>query len=94
MEAKETMARGAVTTTDDAPTIGRGGGAYERVTVNLTEKTSNALADTVRISGDSKTDSINKALQVYALLQRIQEMGGAMYLREKDGAELERLRLL
>ena len=72
----------------------RGGGSAERVTVNLTQKTSQALSDAVRITGDSKTDSINKALQVYGLLQQIQELGGAIYLREKDGAELERLRLL
>ena len=75
------------------PTSARGG-SYERVTVNLTEKTSHALAETIRTSGHSKTDSINKALQVYALLQHAQAMGGAVYLREKDGAELERLRLL
>jgi hypothetical protein len=75
-------------------TATRSGGAFERVTVNLTQKTSQALADAVTISGDSKTDSINKGLQAYALLQRIQAAGGAIYLREKDGAELERLRLL
>jgi len=94
MEAKGTMARGATTTTGDTPTTTRGGGSYERVTVNLTEKTSHALADAVRVTGDSKTDSINKALQMYGLLQQVQEAGGAIYLRERDGAELERLRVL
>jgi hypothetical protein len=64
------------------------------VTVNLTEKTSHALDDTVRITGDSRTDSINKALVLFGLLQRVQDQGGAIYIREKDGAELERLRLL
>jgi hypothetical protein len=84
----------ATATTHDGPTTGRGGGSYERITVNLTEKASYALADSVQISRDSKTDCINKALQLYGLLQRIQEAGGAVYLREKDGAELERLRVL
>lgn len=72
----------------------REGGSHERVTVNLTEKSSEALAEAVRITRDSKTDSINKALQLYALLQRIQADGGAIYLREKPEAELERLRVL
>lgn len=79
--------------TTDEPTV-RSGGAFERITVNLTEKTSLALADSVAISSDSKTDSINKALQTYALLLRTLDAGGAIYLREKDGAELERIRLL
>ncbi|MEU7935242.1 MULTISPECIES: hypothetical protein [Micromonospora] len=64
------------------------------MTVNLTEKTSKALAEAVGITSDSKTDAINKALQMYALLQRVQEAGGAVYLRERDGAEIERLRML
>jgi hypothetical protein len=81
-------------TTTNGTTATRSGGAYERITVNLTEKTSAALAESVAISSDSKTDSINKALQAYALLLHAQNAGGAIYLREKDGAELERLRLL
>lgn len=91
------MARGATktTTTDDEVTGPlRGGGAYERITVNLTEKASRALDDVVRATGDSRTDGINKSLILFGLLQRIQDQGGAIYLREKDGAELERLRLL
>lgn len=72
----------------------RGGRSHERVTVNLTGKSSHALAEAVRITRDSKTDVINKALVVYALLQEIQEAGGAIYLRETSRAELERLRVL
>lgn len=87
------MSAGSGTTTDGTATL-RTGGAFERVTVNLTEKSSQALAASVEISGDSKTDNINKALQAYAMLLRAQDAGGAVYLREKDGAELERLRFL
>lgn len=72
----------------------RTGGSYERITVNLTEKASEALAEAIRIAGDSKTDSINKALQLYGFFQQLYEAGGAVYLRQKDGAELERLRIL
>lgn len=80
-------------TSESLPTA-REGGSHERITVNLTEKSSEALADAVRITTDNKTDTINKALQVYLLLQRVQAEGGALYLREKVDAELERLRIL
>jgi hypothetical protein len=90
------MARSTTTAAAAAegPVTTRSGGAYERVTVNLTEKTSLALAETVELNADSKTDTINKALQAYALFLRVQAGGGAIYLRERDGAELERIRLL
>lgn len=75
-------------------TTPRIGGSFERVTVNLTEKTSIAFAEAVRMSTDSRTDVINKALQTYAMLLAAQTAGGAVYMRESDGAELERVRLL
>jgi hypothetical protein len=65
----------------------------ERVTVNLTAKAAEALAEAVRLTRDSKTDTVNKALIIYAMLQQLQASEGAVYVREKDG-ELERLRLL
>ena len=88
------MSRTATAVEHEGPATGRGGGSHERVTVNLTRKTSDALADAVRLTGDSKTDTINKALQVSQLLQEVQAAGGAVYLREKLDAELERLRVL
>lgn len=65
-----------------------------RITIGLTEKTDHALADAIRISRDNKTDSINKAIQVYALLLKTQEDGGAVYIRSHDGSETERLRMV
>ena len=88
------MSRTATAVEHEGPATGRGGGSHERVTVNLTRKASNALANAVQLTGDSKTDTINKALQVYQLLQQIQADGGADYLKESAGAELERLRVL
>jgi hypothetical protein len=72
----------------------RVGGTAERITVNLTEKTSDALAATVELTRDSKTDTINKALQMYAFFWRVVENGGAIYIREGAAGELERLRPL
>jgi hypothetical protein len=66
----------------------------ERVTVNLTEKAAQAMADIVELTADNKTDSINRALVIYAEIVRVTNGGGSLYWREKEGADLERLRFL
>jgi hypothetical protein len=71
----------------------RGGSSLERVTVNLTPRTSEALEQLAQMTGDSKTDTINKALQVFAYLQELQRGGGAIYVREPDSKEQERLKI-
>jgi hypothetical protein len=73
---------------------GRGHGPLERVTVNLTPRASKALAETAQLTGDSKTDTINRALQVYAFVQSIIEGDGALYVRRSDGDEMERLTIM
>jgi hypothetical protein len=73
---------------------GEAPGARERVTVNLTGRGANALADLVRRTGDSKTDVINRALGVYQLIERITGEGGAVFVREHGSDDLERLRFL
>lgn len=72
----------------------RGGSPLERVTVNLTPRSVASLDRLVEITGDSKTDSINKSLQIYAYIQQLLQSGGALYVREPDSEELERLRIL
>jgi hypothetical protein len=71
----------------------RGGSSLDRVTVNLTRRASDALEQLDRLTGESKTDSINKALQLFAYLQQVQHDNGAIYVREAGSRELERLRL-
>jgi hypothetical protein len=88
------MTPNAPATIQDGPGTARGGGSHERITVNLTEKASEALASAVLLSRDSKTDCINKALLLYELLHQVQNSGGAVYLREGPTAEVERLRVL
>jgi hypothetical protein len=66
----------------------------ERVTVNLTARASQALRESVELTGDTKTDTINRALLIYAFLQGVMQEGGAVYTRESDAAELERVRFL
>jgi len=73
-------------------TAGRGHGPLERVTVNLTPRSSRALEDAAERSGNTKTDTINRAVQVYGYLEEIISAGGAVYIRERPGADLERLK--
>ena len=53
-----------------------------RVTVNLSARGAEALHSIVRLTGDSKTEAINKALQAYALIQQAQELGGGCWLQD------------
>lgn len=65
-----------------------------RTTVNLTARASKALDETVKLTGDSKTDVINHAVKFYAEAERIIEGGGAVYFREEPGGELIQQRIL
>jgi hypothetical protein len=73
----------------------RGGSrGLERITVNLTPRSSSALELAVELSGDTKTDTINRAIQIYAYLEKVLQDGGSVHVREQTGAELERLRIV
>lgn len=60
----------------------------ERVTVNLVPKSSKALQLAVDITGDTKTDTINRALQMYAFLENMVRDGGTVLIREKPDGDL------
>jgi hypothetical protein len=89
----------AATTTiggDDIETDERSGGTerpLERITVNLTGPASRALEIATQLTGDSKTDTINRALQIYAYMEQITARGGSIYVREVADSELERLKV-
>lgn len=68
--------------------------ALEKVTVNLTSRSVDALQKTIAETGESKTDVINKAVQLYAYIQAHIDAGGLFYVRDPGTAELERLRIL
>jgi hypothetical protein len=90
MPAKATTGR------DDTKSGGRGNGSngpLERITVNLTGRASRALEQATKLTGDSKTDTVNRALQVYAYMEEITAEGGSVYVREAAGGELERLKV-
>lgn len=86
----------ATTDRDDTKAVGRGNGRHgppERVTVNLTGRGSRALELATEVTGDTKTDTINRALQIYAYLEQVTARGGSIYVREAADSELERLKV-
>lgn len=54
-------------------------GKLERVTANLTPGTAEALKAAVELTGDSKTDVVNRAIRLYALAA---QNGDGVYIRE------------
>jgi 6-phosphogluconolactonase/glucosamine-6-phosphate isomerase/deaminase len=63
----------------------------ERVTVNLSALTVMAVSVLMALTGDTKTDAINKALQFYSMIKELISKGGAVYIREPGQKELERI---
>jgi hypothetical protein len=63
---------------------GSGDSGPERVTVNLIPRAAQALHEASDLTGDSKTDTINRALQVYAYLEAITARGGEILVREPE----------
>lgn len=71
------------------------GGPLTRVTVNLTQRSMVALDSAVRKSGDTRTDTINRAIQVYDLVQDVLKRGdGRSLLIKYPNGECERLLMM
>jgi hypothetical protein len=66
----------------------------QRVTVNLTPRSLQALERAVKQTGDSQTDTINRAIQVYAYLANITENHGTIYVRDEGSDDAERLHII
>lgn len=86
--------RDADSTTAKNSKRGGGHGPLERVTVNLVARAAKALHKVSELTGDTKTDSINRAIQVYAYLEGVTSNGGAIYISEAGSADVQRLKLL
>ncbi|GHC78186.1 hypothetical protein GCM10007079_15900 [Nocardiopsis terrae] len=70
----------------------RTGAPSARVTVNLTARSTKALEEAVATTGDTQTDVINRALQVYAYLESVMAQGDRVYVENAERQERERLR--
>lgn len=62
----------------------------ERITINLTPRSQKALASAMKLSDDSKTDVMNRAI---VMLAYCLERDGELFIRRPDG-ETEKLVLL
>ena len=65
-----------------------------RLTVNLTTRAYDALLQTAELTGRSKTDTVNRALIVNQWIEEVLSAGGTIYVEEKPGAELQKLKIL
>jgi hypothetical protein len=72
--------------TDGDAAAGGGGGGLVRLTVNLTPRAFEAMERAGRMTGDSKTDTVNRALRIYALIHELSAQGGgSLTIINKDG---------
>lgn len=67
---------------------------HTKLTVNLTEKAANALDAMADMTGETKTDTVNRALILSEAMHRHQAAGGDVLLRRPGGNEVEIIRLL
>lgn len=65
-----------------------------KLTVNLVARAVAALDDVALLTGDTKTDSVNRAIQVYAFLEREQRTQGKRIFLIDDDNKMERVQLL
>src|SRR6185503_16101125 len=61
-----------------------------RVTVNLSARSQEALERTSRLTQDTKTEVINKAVQLFDMVQAAQAEGGGVWIKEDKNSELTR----
>ncbi|MFG2078273.1 hypothetical protein [Nonomuraea maritima] len=66
---------------------------YERLTVNLVQRGAEALVKASELTGHTKTDTVNRALQVYAYLEEVRAQGGEVLIR-RTGGEIEMINFL
>ncbi|HEY6115931.1 MAG TPA: hypothetical protein VI172_08235 [Candidatus Dormibacteraeota bacterium] len=66
-------------TNPEAPT------GLTKVSFNVTTDTTRALDFVSAVTGDSLTDSPNRAVEVYALVVQVQRNGGQLLAEDHDG---------
>jgi len=66
----------------------------DRISVTLIPKASEDLEALSRATGLSKTDLVNRAVQLYAFVVGEQSRGQDLALRDQDTGETQRVRLL
>jgi hypothetical protein len=74
---------------------GRQDNTLQRITVNLTPHSKRALEAAASQTRNTKTDIINRALQVYSFLTQVDENGGSIYVKDSaDDSQMREVRFL
>ena len=63
----------------------------ERTTVNLNQRGAAALKAVMDLTEDSKTDCINRAVTIYAFIEKVLSEGGSVLVQESGSTEPQRL---
>lgn len=66
----------------------------ERVTINLTDPASAAMLRAMDVTSETKTDTINHALLLYAIVREAMDKGGSVHIQADKDAKPERLLIL
>jgi hypothetical protein len=74
---------------DDYPSAG-----LTKVTANLVQRSVTALNAASSITGDNRTDVINRSLQIYSYLMKVLEEGKLVFVKDPATGEVERLVIL
>jgi hypothetical protein len=72
-----------------APPRSRGRRGPVKLTVNLLSRVMDRLEQICAFTGESRTDAINRAIQLYALYHETVRDGGTFFIHSKDGKERE-----
>lgn len=81
-------------TTDERPEGDANLKPLTRLTVNLVPKAAEALDHAAALTRDSRTDTVNRAIQFYDWMTERQAKGATILLRQQGEEELERIHLL
>lgn len=73
----------------EGPATRSSGGSLTKVTVNLLPRTVAALEEASEAAGQSKTDTINRAVQLYNWIQRRLDAGESLQIVSQDGQTRE-----
>jgi hypothetical protein len=73
----------------DADPQRKEGGGPTKITVNLLRAAHGALEAATALTGDTRTDTINRALQLYAFFQERKHAGDTLVLLGEDGQQRE-----
>jgi len=72
---------------------GTSSGGQGRVTFNLSPRAARALEQVIGLTGDSKTDTINRAISVYAYVEEVLASGGAILVSAAGESEPKELKI-